>query len=338
MSAVSFASAGYACQQGGGASQVVVVQEGDLLAGVIADDEIVAGVVGVEGAIFGLVADCQEGNMQAQLTLKRGDRRNIPFVVLTDPVLEPTLTWTWNGTLTVDASAAPTGVSVGDWVRQPTQKSGQQVYPFFKVTAVNAGDITIENPYNFELPTGSGLEVSGVVDITNSVTKFTMRLGDDIVMQKFSYSTREIEHTDPTAGELVVKLDKQDFRDARGAWLENRDDYTIDLENTRRGTLIGTAGDFDVSADGDLIVTMDTPADVPLLRVGDLVVPSGVSGNDVDFTVQENPTTDSDLAADQISTDYTGLKAETGVTFAAYEGNTKTPVCGTASIVLDATP
>lgn len=306
------------------------------IVGALSPSPLLTGTLAVE-SIIGFVPGCpvSEDGM-ADLELKRGDYVEIDFVILGDPV-DVAGVWTWNGTTTITASST-TGVSVGDWVRLPAQKSGELTYALFEVSAITPDvDITILNPTNLSIPSGAGLEAGSPVDITDSVTKFTLRIGDEAVIFKTSYSADDIQVVSAAGGRVRVKLCKQDFRAGDGTWLETGDLYHFDVENTRRLSAISLPGaaTYQVATSGDTVVTIDDAADLALLKIGDIIVPT--NENTIPFTVQENPTTRASLS-DQVEVDITTLVATAAPrAFTAFRGNVKTPISGTAAIVADST-
>jgi len=268
------------------------------------------------------------------LSMVRGDSKDIPFVVLGKPV-SLSGTWTWGGTLTV-LSTDTSGVVAGDWIRLPVIK-GAVTYGLFKIVTVNANtSVVIQNPSDLTIPSGTGAEGASPIDLTGAVVKFTMtkildQPNASAAAHKTSYvDPLEIEMTDPAAGAGTVHLLASDTCD------EAPGDYTWDVETTRKGTAIVMAGTVTVTLAGTTI-TFSDPADVALLRKGDIILPAGLPGNDTEVTVEATPSDDAALLPTQVRTDYALFVAESGVAITAYRGNRKTPIIDTMTIVRDAT-
>lgn len=268
------------------------------------------------------------------LSMVRGDSKDIPFVVIGKPV-SLSGSWTWNGTTTV-LSTDTSGVSSGYWIRLPVL-SGAKEYGIFKIASVSANvSVTIENPSDLDIPTGSGAEAAAPIDLTGAVVKFTMtRILDQpnssAAAHKTSYyDPDEIEMTAAASGEGTVHLLAPDTSD------EEPGVYTWDIETTRKGAAVSVAGTISLSA-GSGVITFSDPADAAKVKKGDIVLPSGLAGNDTEVTVEATSSDDDSLTSAQVRTDYDLFVEESGVSFSLYRGNRKTPIIDKMTIVRDAT-
>jgi hypothetical protein len=270
------------------------------------------------------------------ISMVRGDSLPLQIVILNDPT-SLTGAWVWDGTTTVTTDDT-SGVASGDWVRLPVT-DGTSESPLFKIVTINVNvSVVVENPHDFSIPSGAGAEVATPVDVTGGVLKFSIKeysgqANADAVVFKTSYDSSEIDITSPAAGEATIEILTDDTDGCEvGA-------FPYDVEVTRQGTSVTVAGTATFAL-ASSVMTFSDAADVALARVGDLLVPAGLAGNDVPVTVTETPsTTGSTLAATELLTDYAAFVAEPGVSFTLFRGNRKTPdgLRGTFTIEPDTT-
>jgi len=273
------------------------------------------------------------------LSMVRGDSKDIPIVILGSPV-PVTGTWTWNGSLVV-LSSNTGGVVAGDWIRLPVS-TGATPNALFKVASIAANvSATITNPNNYSIPSSQGLtttEKASPVDVTGAVIKFSVKeyLGQPnaaAVIFKASYDAAEIEITDAAAGEATIKILTDDTTECEVG------SFPFDVELTRQGAAVSTTGTATMTLASGVVV-FSVLADVTAARVGDVLVPAGLSGNDVPVTITETPaTTGSTLGVSEVATDYAGFVAEAAVAFTLFRGDRKTPsgLRGTFTVEADAT-
>lgn len=105
---------------------------------------------------------------------------------------QPGVTYTWDGTTTVAFTSGGTVVQVADWIGL---KSDDQL---FRVTAVGASTITIENPAGITIPTGSG---------TSEILLATSSVGTNLSVAEMAFS----ENTARGGGERIFTKGELDI-------------------------------------------------------------------------------------------------------------------------------
>ena len=262
------------------------------------------------------------------ITMVRGDSKSIPFVVLGKPVSASGV-WTWDGTLTV-LSANTSGVSVGNWVRNPEASTGLPS-GWFKVATVNTNvSIVVVNPDGLDVPTGVGVDVSVPVDLTGAVVRATARKGKREAWRSTNYTDPDgIELTDPAAGEGTWHITPADQLE------EKAGSFSWDIETNRQGSLRVSTGTATVGVGSDVIAFSD-PAVVAAARYGDIFIGTGAIDalSQIPVVIVATPSTDATLAATELRTDYTGWVAET-FAFELRRGTRKTPAGLSGALVLD---
>lgn len=179
----------------------------------------------------------------------------------------------------------------------------------------------------------SFFEADGVtsLDLTGAVVKFAVAatLGDpnaEALIFKASYVPADIAITSPAVapqGALFLRAHET---------MLDPGTYRYDIELTRPGALVTSAGTLAFTAGSDVAVA--TGVDFDALRVGQLVVPAGAfAGNQQPVTI-----TAIDPNAGTISFGgYPSFVTEAGVSFDAYRGERATPagMSGTITICGD---
>jgi len=247
------------------------------------------------------------GDIMADISIKRGDSRNLEITVLNAPKRQEG-TWVWNATSTVK-STNTSGVLVGDWIRSPSD-----IERFFEVSAINPNvSVTILNPYGVVIPSGKKADVSTVIDLTNAIIRSSIRhvLTDTEITIKHSYDASEIQITNAPNGKAVVKLRIDDTID------EAAGQYVWGTEVTRKGALATAVGTLSFTAGSDIITVLN--GDFSKIRKGQILVPGGTN-------TQETLITDLDTNANTITTSgFTAWATETGAAFSLFDGDRDSP-------------
>lgn len=158
-----------------------------------------------------------------------------------------------------------------------------------------------------------------VVDITDSVVKMAAKptgceTNDDAIFILRSYDNAEVEITDAINGEATAKLLADHTVDAPVG------DHVWDVELTRRGATVTTAGTAAVTNDSGDITISGIP-DILVIKRGDIIQCSSAnSENTKNLTI-----TQVDPLAGTISVDYTKWVTESGMSYTVYRGDRKTP-------------
>jgi len=247
------------------------------------------------------------GDIVSDISLKRGDSRNLEITVLNAPKRQPG-DWFWDGS-TVLSATNTSGISVGDWVRIPNDPQH-----FFRILGVLINTtISIDNPYGLVIPTGKKADSSTVIDLTNAILRMSVRHAktDKEIFIKHSYDAGEIQITDAVNGKAVIKLRIDDTLDAEAGR------YVWDTEVTRQGVLATTAGALDFTAGSDTITI--TGGDFTKIRRGQILVPAGTN-------TQRALITAIDATANTITTaGFSAWTTEAGAAFSLYEGDRDSP-------------
>jgi hypothetical protein len=270
------------------------------------------------------------------IAFKRGDNKNIGFVVLDDPSTQPGV-WTWDGSTTILATDT-TGVSVGDWTRATDVDGCATPGVFLKITAVTPNtSVTVENPLDLTIPIGvTGAEASSPVDLTGAVVKaaakkrFSDPNSQAVIFSTSYLSPVGIEIVDAVGGECTWRIRPQDTHDAAPG------DYGFDIEVTQQGSSITVAGTATFTL-ASSVVELSLAADVALMSIGDIIVPAGIAGNDKPFTITDTPVTDENLTSTQVRTDYASFVDQAAVAFTLFTADRKTPdgLSGTITLIED---
>lgn len=250
--------------------------------------------------------------------LVRGDSVTYPVQFLEPPdVLAGT--WTWDGSLVV-LSSDTSAVSVGDWIA--LEDGG----PFFEVDSIAPNvSVTLLNPFNLSVPSGSGAWLGEPIDLTDAIVRFSVkkRPADDDnspLISKLSYDDDEIEIPAPTDGMAQLKLYTEDTFEVQA------DSYTYDVELTRRDGVITSAGTIEVSNGSGII--QGTGLVLDDVKVGDVIEPAGgTAANQKQVLVTDvgGSGRETDPGAGNLLTDYTEWDDEAGVSLDVYRGRRDTP-------------
>ena len=155
------------------------------------------------------------------------------------------------------------------------------------------------------------------IDLTGAIVKFAAKANPatpdvDAEIFKTSYDASEIDITDPTAGECTVYLLSSDTVAIPPRRL------AYDIEVTRAGASVTTAGTLTVAADSGTVV--GAGVDFESVRIGDLLDVAGSGANAIRVTVESV-----DADAGTLTTDFLGWADESSIAFEIFRGDVKTP-------------
>jgi len=175
-------------------------------------------------------------------------------------------------------------------------------------------------------------ENAAPVDLTDAIVRFAVKTSvndsnDDAIFVRRSYNTQQVEITSAVAGEVSVKIEKADTRDAD---ITGVTPYKWDIEVCRQGdartgasggTIAVTAGAQGVVGSGTAFLKA---------RKGDILVPAGGSAPNQKPIVIMEVTDNTNLV-----TDYSDWATEAGVSFTIKVADVKTPGQGDFTLTFD---
>lgn len=174
------------------------------------------------------------------------------------------------------------------------------------------------------------IDVSDPAILRFAVKKRFDQVNGAAIIFKTSYDAADIQVTDGPNGILVVKVFPGDTGNERPS------EYLWDLDLTRRGSLLTSAGTIGVTV-GSAIIT-GSGLDLSDVLAGDVLVPAGGGApNQKDLVIISvgGDGTSQDPGVGNLLTDYSDWTTETGVSVAIYRGDRKTPVGGVFTLTKD---
>lgn len=164
------------------------------------------------------------------------------------------------------------------------------------------------------------------IDITGAVVRFTVKRRptdpqSSALIVLATYDPAEILLSDPVNGECLVQIPSGPTNGQRAG------EYCWDLEVSRPGAVISSSGTVALSAGSGVMVFSD-PAVVAVASAGNVLDLSGAANaqNQRVVAITETPDTPgSELAANELRTDYDGFVDEAAAPFTLQASDVKTP-------------